>query len=185
MSKQIRYLAYKGTDWLAKVIRWETQGEYSHIAFVFDDKHTIEVWPDSYKELLNCRWKIRKIFDGYKEGDEYEIWALDVTTAQYVLINKFFVSLVRKGAKFDYWAGFGLFLKWKKEKKNQYFCSEGCIYPLIEVFKLDHIVPWKVTPDAFVWIIQALGAKIVEKGTICKNIPNEEAVNNLTLDFAT
>ena len=41
MSKQIKYLAYKGTDWLAKVIRWETQGEYSHIAFVFDDEHTI------------------------------------------------------------------------------------------------------------------------------------------------
>ena len=164
--KEIKFLAYKGTDWLARVIRWQTQSEYSHIAYIYNKEHTIEVWPDSFKELFNCRWKIRKIFQGYKQGDEYEIWSLKVSDAQFVIIDNFFVSLVKMNTKFDYVAGFGLFTKWNKQKENQYFCSEGCIWPLVRAFNWYSITPWKVTPVAFVWIIQAAGAECIEKGII-------------------
>jgi len=162
----VHYLAYQGTDLLAKVIKWETQGHYSHIAYVYDPDHAIEVWPDSPKELLRCTWKYRKLLAGYKPGDRYEIWGLEVSDAAKDLIDAFFLKLVKTGAKFDYLAGFGLFVKWRKERKGQYFCSEGCITPLKLAFAWDKIEPWKITPDAFVWILQAAGGKLVKTGLV-------------------
>jgi len=98
----IKFLAYKGTDWLAKVIKWETQSDYSHIAYICDDKHTIECWPEHWYQLLNVRWNIRPIFKGYKKGDRYEVWGLEVSNGQACVIHNFFLGLVEKKAKFDY-----------------------------------------------------------------------------------
>jgi len=162
----IKFLAYKGTDWVAKVIKWETQSDYSHIAYICDDKHTIECWPEHWYQLLNVRWNIRPMFKGYKKGDEYEIWGLEVSDGQACVIHNFFLGLVEKKAKFDYVAGFGLFTKWKKEKKDQYFCSEGCITPLVKIFDWTHIKPWKISPENFIQIIQACGGKLIEKGYV-------------------
>ena len=75
-------------------------------------------------------------------------------------------GLANKGAYFDYVAAFGLFTKWRKEKEGQYFCSEGCITPLVRIFDWTHIKPWKVTPENFIQIIQACGGKLIDKGKI-------------------
>ena len=163
----IRFLAYKGTDWLARVIRYQTQSDYSHIAYLCDNSHAVECWPEHWRQLLNVRWSIRPIFKGYKRGDEYEIWGLDVSHGQACVIHNFFLGLAKRRVRFDYVAGFGLFAKWRTEKKGQYFCSEGCVAPLVKVFGWDHIVPWKVTPEMFVQIIQAAGGELIESGRVC------------------
>lgn len=161
-----KFLAYQGTDWLAKIIRWETQSVYSHIAYIYDDEHTIECWPEKWTQLLNVRWTLRPIFKGYKKGDRYEIWSLPVSSGQKVFIDNFFLTLVKKKAKFDYISGTGLFVKWRRERPGEYFCSEGCIAPLVKTFQWTSVQPWKVTPENFIWLIQVAGGKLVEEGVV-------------------
>jgi len=162
----IKFLAYKGTDWLARIIRHQTQSDYSHIAYIWSDKYAVECWPDHWYQLLNVRWSMRPIFKGYKRNDEYEVWGLEVSEGQACVIHNFFLYLVEKKAKFDYVAGLGLFAKWRRERKGRYFCSEGCITPLVKVFGWDHVFPWKVTPEVFVQIIQAAGGRLIERGRV-------------------
>ena len=162
----VKFLAYQGTDWVARVIKHQTQSNYSHISYIDKDKYAVECWPEHWYQLLNVRWNKRPLFKGYKKGDKYEIWGLEVSEAHKTFIHNFFSGLVKTRAKFDYVAGFGLFAKWRKEKKGQYFCSEGCITPLVKVFGWDHIVPWRVTPEAFVQIIQAAGGILLKSGRV-------------------
>jgi len=165
---EIKYIALKGNDWLAKVIKYQTQSEYSHIAYLIPaeqagPEYAIECWPENIWKIFKVKWAIRPFLKGYPKGSEYEIWKLKVSEAQQVFIHNFMQGLANKGAYFDYVAAFGLFTKWRKEKEGQYFCSEGCVAPLVKVFGWSHIKPWLVTPEIFICIIQAAGGKLIKK----------------------
>jgi hypothetical protein len=67
-------------------------------------------------------------------------------------------------AAYDWRGVIGFELKWVRENKKGFFCSEGAVYPFVKWRKLDRINPSHVSPINFIWILQAMGGKLVMTG---------------------
>ena len=167
-----KWVAFKGKSLLSKTIRFWTRSQYSHIAYLMDDNTLIECWHDPGKAMNEMRVKwdyVTPPFIHHKEGTPYEIWELNIS--HYFMhwdneVQDFMTKLADSKAKYDFGAVFGFIFKWRGHKKRGWMCSEGCIEPLVKLFEWDRIVPSQVSPQDFVEIIQAAGAKRIYEGKI-------------------
>ena len=154
--KHIYYACFKGKSVTSKLIKFWTRSSYSHVAVRYA-RGFIEVWPTG-KNPLKQRWGFTN-FKNHKKGTEYELWELPVESNHFDAIMSLYINLANNKTKYDWSSIFGFVLKWKKQSKKGYICSEGLWAPYDVLY--DHWCkePHEISPDLFVMLIQAFGAK--------------------------
>jgi hypothetical protein len=169
--RKIYFGAFIGRSIISKFIEFWTRSDYSHIAyFNIEEKFMVEVWSPPSKSpfrILNQYWQLINWKEDLTEALEQnhskdtiiEIWSFEVNEILYNYINNFMKQLAINKTKYDYLAILSFILRLKKQETKKYFCSEGCITPIVKSFNWYKINPAFVSPGDFVRILQAAGAK--------------------------
>lgn len=159
----VRFVAFKGKSFVSKAIRFVTRSKkYSHIGFLDSKNYLIECWPSS----TNCfqHW-CYSCFADHSPGTKFEIWGLEVNNNQQFLIEKTLETYAKKKTKYNWLGCLGFVFKFFGKRPNRLFCSEGCVTPLVKFLGWNSITPSHVSPQDFVELIEAAGAKLVRRGT--------------------
>lgn len=108
---------YQGTSWISKAIRWQTRGQYSHAAIMFDDGSIIEAWhnPGYVREQYS-------LSDGHTPGIVVDIYKVETTREQDATIRVFLLEQI--GKKYDYRAIARFISRSKRDNPDRWFCSE-------------------------------------------------------------
>lgn len=185
MKKRTLYAAqFKGVSTTSKIIRMQTDGEYSHTA-VYLDSHA----KDYIKELIGEseynrigidemqfieQWPhAGGVFDAWFDfGDEschtpgtiYELWGLELDITDWKFCLNFYIRSLKE--MYD-WKGIAHFrIKSVKENPDKSFCSEKWIQPVVKIMGWNKIEPFNVHPEMVTWLIQAAGGKLYNSKTI-------------------
>ena len=108
---------YKGKSFVSGVIKWFTWGEYSHVAYMFENGELIEAWHKG-GVVHRMSW-----LEGHKAGtviERYKITGMDEEHEQ--IMVAFLKSQV--GKKYDYRGLFGFLGRKAIENALKWFCSE-------------------------------------------------------------
>ena len=158
----IKFIGFRGVGLLSKAIRFVTRSPfYSHIGYIDHNGKLIECWPTPGNKMQ--AWGYSKL-DHHHDGTPYEIWELQVDPVQAKYIDWFFYRLAVHRIKYDWTGAIGFVFKLVRERNDRFFCSEGCVAPLVQYLGWHTITPAHISPGNFINIIQAAGAKIIEKG---------------------
>jgi hypothetical protein len=175
--RKLYFCAFSGNSIISKFIKFWTRSSYSHIAYLYIDEekitdvfknekmYLIEVWKEKGKTILQQYWQkvdcsnklFKDCFKNHKKGTKIDIWSIEVEEDKYKYVNKFINNLAINKTKYDYVAIVSFLLRLKKQENNKYFCSEGCIAPLVNVNFWYEINPSFVSPSDFIKILQAAG----------------------------
>lgn len=131
-NKTIGIVAYKGKSTLSKLIKWRTNGEYSHTEFVnnFKDNEFGTYGAINFKgvQFADYNWHIK--------GTEYDVFAIDVTEAQFDKFKNFLNDQLNK--KYDIIGILGYIDNRVNQDDSKWYCSELCYEALqhigIELF---------------------------------------------------
>ena len=159
---QLRWAVFKGISLFSKAIRFWTRSQYSHVGFLLTDNVLVECWGTN---PFNIHWDfVSPPFIKHKLGTPVEIWSLDFYDRDNVeYIQKFMIRLALNRIEYDWIGVFSFVLKLDKNDRDGYFCSEGCITPIIDVKNLITIKPHHVSPGLFVNLIEAMGGRLENK----------------------
>jgi len=160
----VTFIAFKGIGIVSKMIRFVTRSQfYSHIAYLDKYGRVIECWPTPSNKLQS--WTISKL-EYHHAGTPYEVWEMEVTPEIEKYCDWTMYRFASMKIKYD-WAGcIGFVFKLVKDNRNRLFCSEGCITPLIQYLNWKTITAEHVSPQNFINIIEAYGAKIIKSGVV-------------------
>ena len=109
-----RILLFRGNGWISRLIRWQTNGDYSHAAVQLSDGRIIEAWhkPSGVR--------IRPEVEDWSKVESYEVEGM--TDEQWEKAESFLLDQL--GKKYDFNA-IGRFLtRWRKDQDEKWFCSE-------------------------------------------------------------
>lgn len=160
----VRYVAFRGKSWISKLIRFVTRSKkYSHIGFLSANGELIECWPSRKNPFQ--RWCFSS-FDNHRKGTSYEIWELAVPNETVFWIEEFFHDTARTGVMYDWLGVVGFVFKLVRDSSDRLFCSEGCMTPLVKYLGWDNINPSHVSPQDFIEIIQAAGARMIKADVV-------------------
>ncbi len=134
---------YQGISLISKLIRWQTRGLYSHVAFLFDDGTVIEAWEEG-GVLHNATLSMR-----HTPGTVVDIFEFSTTIEQETAITKFLRAQL--GKKYDYLA-VARFISRRNVQfdESKWFCSElaYCGAKVAGIELLKRTEGWKISPDA-------------------------------------
>lgn len=141
MKLQLAFYKGKGNIY-DKLIRFWTDGPYSHVELVINDV----CYSSSPRD-----GGVRKKQINLKSGN-WDVFDLDSNQYQEAEIIRFVEGEIEKGAKYD-WMGifFGQFIRFLNlQDPNKWFCSEFCSWPLKVKEKPWKLHPWGLFKDIFV-----------------------------------
>ena len=157
----VRFVAFKGKSFVSKVIRFVTRSkDYSHIAYLSKNNQLIECWPTKTNPFQH--WMVSN-FGNHKLGTEYEVWRLH--TGEFSnKINNYFFSIVDSKTKYNWIGCLAFVVKFINSiRHGRLFCSEGCITPIVKFLDWNRVIPSHVSPQDFIELIQARGAKCIKR----------------------
>ena len=115
---------YKGTSLISRMIKWFTWGEYSHVAYMFENGELIEAWHEGGKRWWHGAVVHRASWlKGHKAGtviERYKITGMDEEHEQ--IMVAFLKTQV--GKKYDTWGIIGFLGRKVVENPLAWFCSE-------------------------------------------------------------
>lgn len=140
-SSTIVLAFFKGRGFISAVIRWQTDGPYSHVAAMRDWNHLTEAW--QFKGV-----QTRTITE-WSDVDFYRLW---VTVAQK---EKFFAYLDScVGMRYDYRGVLRFATRSMPSENGKKFCSElimdACEFAGIRIFN-EHVRAQQVDPNRLSW----------------------------------
>lgn len=107
-------LLFRGRGWVSRLIRWQTNGDYSHAAIQYPDGTIIEAW--------HAPPKVRKR-PPLKDWSNVEAFAVEGLTAEGAERGRIWLDK-QLGKPYDF-GGVGRFLtRWRKKQDDKWFCSE-------------------------------------------------------------
>ena len=113
MSKP-KILLFSGQGWISKLIRWQTNGKYSHAAILIPGGSIIEAWHKPAKVRFRPPLKNWKGVEAYEvEGMTDEQWAKALLWAD-----------KQVGKPYDFGGVARFITRWRKQKDEKWFCSE-------------------------------------------------------------
>lgn len=104
-------LLFRGRGFISSLIRWQTWGRHSHVAFLLPDGKILEAWQGDGV-------RIKEVEDW--EGIEiYDVEGVSLTEWEKAL------NLARKqvGKPYDYWGVFRFLWRRKRLDTSKWFCS--------------------------------------------------------------
>ena len=114
MSEKPKILLFKGRGFVSKLIRWQTNGEYSHAALQLPDGRMIEAWHKPAKVRLRYKLEDWSNVEAYDvEGMTPEQWNNAINWARDQI-----------GKKYDFGGVLRFVTRWRKQKDEKWFCSE-------------------------------------------------------------
>jgi len=160
----VKFVAFRGQSWISKAIRFVTRSpSYSHVGFLTGMGTLIECWPNPQNRFQ--RWCISS-FDFHRAGTEYEVWELPCSQTHMIAISKFITQLAIKNTKYDWIGVLAFVFKRLSDADLRWFCSEGCVAPLVKAFKWTKVNPSHISPQNFVELIQVAGAKCIKEDVV-------------------
>lgn len=162
---KLKFVSFRGKSLTSKAIKFWTRSEYSHIAVQpFDDLPIlIEAWP--HKGGFKTWWDWSSL-EQHTPGTPFEVWAIDVPIEVEKSCMNQYNKWAREKQSYDWRGIIGFVFKFVRDAKKGRFCSEGAIEPLAREMDWNRITPSHISPQNFVEIIQAAGAKIESRGTV-------------------
>jgi len=160
----VKFIGFRGIGLLSKAIRFVTRSPfYSHIGYLDKYGRVIECWPMPGNKFQ--AWGFSKL-EYHHKGTPYEIWEMEVPPEVEKYTDWTMYRFASMKIKYD-WAGcIGFVFKLVKGNRNRLFCSEGAITPLIQYLNWKTITAEHVSPQNFINIIEAYGAKIIKRGVV-------------------
>lgn len=135
----VRVVLCKGTGWMSKGIEWQTRGDYSHAAIMFEDDILIE----------SMQFEGVRVRVGLPKDVKCDVFPIQVTEEQYLKIQQFAKAQLGKGYDYTMVIRFLTRKKASNESTNSWFCSElvfACFIAAgIELFK--RTKAWEVNPS--------------------------------------
>lgn len=114
MKDYPRILLFKGKGVISRLIRWQTNGQYSHAALQLPDGKIIEAWHKPAEVRVRPPLKDWSNVDAFDvEGMTAKQWTLAAQWAQ-----------MQIGKKYDFSGVFRFVTRWRKEQDDKWFCSE-------------------------------------------------------------
>ena len=111
--KTPKILLYKGRGMVSRLIRWQTNGSYSHAALQRPDGRIIEAWHKPPKVRLT-RLKDWSNVEAYEVvGMTPEQWDEAIAWAESQI-----------GKKYDFGGVMRFVTRWRKKQDDKWFCSE-------------------------------------------------------------
>lgn len=107
-----RILLFKGKGFVSKLIKWQTNGQYSHAALQRPDGRIIEAWHKPAKVRLNK----------LKRWDSVEAYEVNATPEQWAKALEWAEKQI--GKKYDFGGVLRFVTRWRKQKDDKWFCSE-------------------------------------------------------------
>lgn len=132
----VKIALFKGKGLISSLIRWQTDGSYSHAAIVTDDYQVIESWQGAGVRI--------KTLDSWDNIDLFEV---DVTEEQKQRIFTFLYNQI--GKKYDYRAIIRFVSRKNFLTNDRWFCSELVFQAFWEagIQLFVRTWPWEVPPD--------------------------------------
>lgn len=122
MNNLPKILLFRGQGFISKLIRWQTNGVYSHAAIQLPSGRIIEAWHNPAKVRLRGplqNWRNVEAFD--VEGMTAEQWQDAVVWLQ-----------LQIGKKYDFGGVARFVTRWRKPKDDKWFCSELVYQAVLE-----------------------------------------------------
>ena len=109
-----KILLFRGQGVFSKMIKWQTNGNYSHAAILRPDGRIIEAWHKPAKVRLRGPLQSWKNVEAYDvDGMTDEQWGKAIAWAEKQI-----------GKKYDFGGVFRFVTRWRKEQDEKWFCSE-------------------------------------------------------------
>ena len=122
MTHTPKILLFKGNSLISKLIRWQTNGNYSHAAIQLPNGRIIEAWHKPAKVRLRGPlqdWSNVEAFDVH--GMTAEHWEKAIAWAEKQI-----------GKKYDFGGVFRFVTRWRKQQDEKWFCSELVYQAVLE-----------------------------------------------------
>lgn len=109
-----KILLFKGKGIISRLIRWQTNGQYSHAAIQLPDKRIIEAWHKPN------RVRLRGPLQDWSNVDAFDVEGMDA--AQWTMASSWLQQQI--GKKYDFNGVFRFLSRRRKDKDDKWFCSE-------------------------------------------------------------
>jgi uncharacterized protein YycO len=109
-----KILLFKGRGMVSRMIRWQTNGEYSHVAIQRPDGRIVEAWHKPAKVRLRSR------LDDWEGVECYELVGIDPEKLDDALVW----LNAQIGKKYDFGGVLRFLSRRRKQKDDKWFCSE-------------------------------------------------------------
>ena len=114
MNNLPKILLFKGNGFVSRLIRWQTNGQYSHAAIQLPDGQIIEAWHKPAKV------RIRHVLEDWSNVEAFDVEG--VTDAQWTDATQWLQKQI--GKKYDFGGVLRFVTRWRKEQDEKWFCSE-------------------------------------------------------------
>lgn len=136
---------YKGEGkFVDRLIRWWTDGKYSHCELVFPDGQyfSADAWQNKVRyEKVNAN------------QENWDFAELDLTAKEELVVREWCDS--QEGKKYDYLAILGCqVFRWDIQDKNRYFCSEMLVEALQQIGKLTNFKSCDIDPSELAILVE-------------------------------
>lgn len=109
-----RILLFSGRGMISRLIRWQTNGRYSHAAIQLPNGEIIEAWHNP------ARVRVRPPLTDWSNVEAFEVEGMSADQWEDS------VAWLRKqvGKKYDFGGVFRFVTRWRKDQDEKWFCSE-------------------------------------------------------------
>lgn len=132
-----KILLFKGRGMVSRLIRWQTNGQYSHAAIQRPDGRIIEAWHKPPRVRLRSRLSDWRDVEAYSVHMPDGGWEKAISWAERQI-----------GKKYDFGGVARFVTRWRKKQDDKWFCSELVFQAVREggVDLLDRVSPSQVSP---------------------------------------
>jgi uncharacterized protein YycO len=136
--KTPKILLFKGRGMVSRLIRWQTNGIYSHVGLQRSDGRIIEAWHKPAKVRLRGR------LSDWRDVEAYEV--VGATPEQLERAVAWAESQI--GKKYDFGGVLRFVTRWRKKQDDKWFCSELVFqaFKEVDINLLDRIQSSQVSP---------------------------------------
>ena len=109
-----KVLLFKGRGMFSRLIRWQTNGQYSHAAIQLPDGRIIEAWHKP------AQVRVRPPLRDWSNVDAFSVQGM--SEAKWKVVADFLEDQI--GKKYDFGGVMRFVTRWRKPKDDKWFCSE-------------------------------------------------------------
>lgn len=125
----IKIAQFQGQGWISKLVRLQTDSNWSHTACILRDNSVIESWHRggvSHVKLHNLDLQEYEVVDclgkNHRPGTPVDLFGVWATDEEAEVFEDFLLSHV--GEKYDFWAVFRFLTRKPFAENDRWFCSE-------------------------------------------------------------
>lgn len=115
MTNPPKVLLFKGTGWVSRLIRWQTNGVYSHMAVQYADGTIYEAWHSPPK------FRRRPPLTNWSNVDAFTVRGM---TEGGAARGREWLE-AQLGKPYDFGGVARFITRWRKEQDDKWFCSEA------------------------------------------------------------